>query len=99
MISPRMASGRSLMQSVEDSTSSSGPGSGAASGRGAVSKIYIRRWRWLEPHLCTYQSERKKSQKHTCRTFKISSQDLEEKRHKRIRRTLKINFQDLATNY
>ena len=30
----------------------------AASGRAAGSKIYIRRCHWLEPHLCTYQSEK-----------------------------------------
>ena len=52
-----------------------------------------------EPHLCTYQSERKKWQKHTCRTFKINSQDLEEKRHKHICRRFKMNSQDLAMNY
>ena len=49
----------SLMRSAGDSTGSSGPGGVAASGRAAGSKIYIRRRRWPEPHLCTYQSKRK----------------------------------------
>ena len=53
MISSRMTSGRSLMRSTGDSTSSSDPGGGglAASPRATECGIYNWHRRWREPHL------------------------------------------------
>ena len=53
MISSRMTSGRSLMQSTGDSTGSSDPGGGGlvASPRATGCGIYNRRRCWREPHL------------------------------------------------